>query len=732
MRHAPILLLFLLVTLGSASAQLPYRAGEEVEVTYLGEWRPARVLNTDRRQGVYCQYTFVSVRERWFDPSDVRRPYEKDAIARARLWKDAGGKFSVVAALLKVDATNVKLRTEAEKEIEVPIDKLSTSDQTFLKRLAKSAPVASGSHRGDVQDLDLSAALEVAPANSNTSLQADPMRSTLTIDEGGAAFEVGNIFDKIGAIIPLGGNDQWLLASLENSSTSSRYKLPTRLMWVSIRRSKMERMHPLPPQVQLKDYYAASQMALTYDANADDAGRPILTLWKSSPSMPQAEAKFSWYASDVGSRSRYGSDGSWARFASDRVVLFRDSQRRLIAWNLAEKKAVWTATQQSSQAPTPELTPNRRYLLVPETNRLRVIDPIQGVELATLACDGEIQSLDVADDGDRVVMLLGNSLEVVDLTGGDKQTVDVGFMDLPGGTTVQWLTRDVVCLSTTASEMLLLSLDRGIPLWRYEFDSGVSLRSVGDDRVRRTIDGHLVYAAPAVERIERGYDRGQTRRGIGVGVVKLPGDEAAGYVKYLKRDELVVFDRGESVRVEVSAIENQDQIRDSIVSHAEANGWTIDDASKNILSATLERGPAVSVQYNFGSQSSPSSRFGPPPGFGPPPSFRPPGFGPPPGFGGRPMQPEPALNVQSASVQPYVSTIELAINGQPAWRARSSSVPQSVRLEAGENLQTKLSAMQAPDIDFFDRTDIPEAILNPEFRTGLGTSLITSQGLQKK
>ena len=43
-----------------SSKFLKFQQGEEVEVHYLGKWREARVLSTDRRRGVYCQYKFVS------------------------------------------------------------------------------------------------------------------------------------------------------------------------------------------------------------------------------------------------------------------------------------------------------------------------------------------------------------------------------------------------------------------------------------------------------------------------------------------------------------------------------------------------------------------------------------------------------------------------------------------------------------------------------------------------
>lgn len=774
-----LLLMLAAIWIDGAHAQstkfLQFRQGEEVEVHYLGQWRAGRVLGTDRRRGVYCQYKFISMRESWFALNQVRREYEKGAISRARLWKDTDGKFSVVAALMASDGTVATLRTEEMKTIKVPIERLSTGDRAFLKRVAKEnlGLTGVGAHRTDVEQFDISTAVEVVISpTSGSAIEPDPMRSSLQVAEGGSAFEVGNSYDQIGAIIPLGGPDQWLLASLENNKRSEHEKLPTRLMWISIEKSKMARMHPLPPGLQLKDYHAASQLALTYDPHAS---KPILSLWKTQPGDAQAKAVLSWYGSEKASKSAHGrGDESWARFANDRMAIFRDSSRNLIAWDFRDRKAVWTTLQETTQAPTPELSPGRRYLLIPESKSLRVLDPIVGNELASFPLDGEIKSLAIADDGRHVLMLLDSTLVAIDLTGAAEQRViDVGFMDLPQTTTVKWLTQDVVCLSTTNAEMLLFSLDRGIPLWRYEFDTTASYRSIGDDRVRRTVDSHLVYAASAERRIERGAKRGQIQRGIGVGAVELPGEDASGYVKYLKRDELIVFDRGETIRIEVDAIQDEDTIRQALADQVRDNGWVLDETSSNVLAAVLERGPSQTVQYRFGSTGfGPPSRFGPsgisppritppaPPRITPPqfapggirpqfgprgPSFGPssrPGssFGPPgsglssrsgPGFGAAPQA--SSGTIKSASVQPFLASIELKIDGKPAWRAKSSSgVPPMIVMREGESLQQKIDEAQKPNLAFFSTTNVPESIINPAFRSGLGTSVITNRGLVKK
>lgn len=190
-------------------------------------------------------------------------------------------------------------------------------DRAYLKRLLKTkvGKAAVGSHRADTATFDMSEAVEVEPsANSVTSLEGDLMRSSLALGEGGSAFEVGNSYDKIGAIIPLGGSDQWLLASLESGWSREESKLPTRLMWVSIKKSKMTQMHPLSPGVQLKDYYAPMKLALTYDSQVT---KPILSLWKSEPGDTRAKLMLSWYGSQHPKGTR---DESWARFINDRIV----------------------------------------------------------------------------------------------------------------------------------------------------------------------------------------------------------------------------------------------------------------------------------------------------------------------------------------------------------------------------------------------------------------------------
>ncbi len=119
--------------------------GDEIEVLFLGDWRPAVVVETDRRGNVLAEFEFAGGQKRQtFKKTDVRMPYETGAMARGRTWSDPSGSFKIRAALLAINDDSVTLRKEDMDEIQVEISKLSTADQRFIQRLQKElGPTAS-------------------------------------------------------------------------------------------------------------------------------------------------------------------------------------------------------------------------------------------------------------------------------------------------------------------------------------------------------------------------------------------------------------------------------------------------------------------------------------------------------------------------------------------------------------------------------------------------------------
>jgi hypothetical protein len=85
---------------------------------------------------------------------------------------------------------------------------------------------------------------------------------------------------------------------------------------------------------------------------------------------------------------------------------------------------------------------------------------------------------------------------------------------------------------------------------------------------------------------------------------------------------------------------------------------------------------------------------------------------------------------ETVTVTPHISTLKIAVNGKVAWQSGTSTgAPPVVRLKQGESAQEQVDKWQRPDVNFFDRTSIPDRILDPAKHEGLGTTVVTNRGL---
>ncbi len=94
-----------------AMAAERYAVGEDVEVFHLNQWKPGVVMESNKR-GVHCSFVFAGgTHDDVFEYDKVRHLFESGALARARTWSDATGKYTVRAALMKISNGKVELRT---------------------------------------------------------------------------------------------------------------------------------------------------------------------------------------------------------------------------------------------------------------------------------------------------------------------------------------------------------------------------------------------------------------------------------------------------------------------------------------------------------------------------------------------------------------------------------------------------------------------------------------------
>jgi hypothetical protein len=119
------------------------KEGEQVEVFFLNEWQPGVVIATDKKGNARVEFEFAAAKQTQdFLRAAIRRPYENGAIVATRTYKDKSGKHSIVAAVIAITDTEVRLRKSDMTEKDLPLTSLSDADQKYLQGLIKK-----GSHQ---------------------------------------------------------------------------------------------------------------------------------------------------------------------------------------------------------------------------------------------------------------------------------------------------------------------------------------------------------------------------------------------------------------------------------------------------------------------------------------------------------------------------------------------------------------------------------------------------------
>lgn len=671
---------------GSSAAE-ELKAGESVEVFFLNKWWPAVVVDTNPRGEVLAEFEFAGGPKRQvFKKNEVRFPYEADALSKGRQWSDASGKFRIRAALLAISGDRVTLRKQDMSELEVPISKLSDTDQRFIKSLEKEAGPGGGRapQPPAVEQFAVgqgSHSWGVSPGNETqrASLAPDPLPGYLKLTQGGLGFPTDDFADRIGAVLPIGGPDAWLLAAVEDP----RQERPTRLIWVSLKRQKIEGKQLLPPGEIVLDYHAPSHRLLTYallKGAGDPWGSPVLTLWEVLPTDKQVNPIVRWNANPDKDRPHT----PWARLVDGDTVVHRWKSHDLAIWDSKGKQMRYQTNQEAFFAPSPTLSGGRKYLFIPEDKQVRILESATGQPVGALPVDDGAAAVAVSEDGRQAAVLGRSTLTVWDLTQADTepQRYQAEAIGTPFQTTLSWLGEQRL-MAEAGVGLVLFSLPHELALWSYEFDMS-AIGKFDGRRVREIVAGHLVYAAS----VQAGM-----QRGLAVGAVTLPGPKVEEIASSLDRQSLMVIKRGTPVRLEVSAGGDTARVTEVLTREIQANGWEIRPTAAAVVIAEMKRGETQQVTYRK--------------------------------FGGG--------DEQTATVTPFISAVRVEVGGKTAWQASTSTgAPLSVRLKEGQTAQGEVDRWQHPDVEFFDRVDMPEEILDPTKKDGVGTTQVTNRGLIPK
>ncbi|MBM4090114.1 MAG: hypothetical protein FJ276_11945 [Planctomycetes bacterium] len=697
-----VILTTLVINLACSSfAADAYKPGDSVEVFFLGSWLPAEVLEVGKQGQVRARFEFANAEKiDIFAPEAVRHEYESGAIWRGRIWTDATGTYKVKAALLEIQPDKVLLRSTDKKEMTIAIDKLSDADKKFLKKLREDAgggvPLAiapkavefdmAWSSMNNVESgfagINLS---ERTVSSSGFTLEPDPLRASMKLIQAGVPLPNGAQGDYLGSVIPLGGTDQWLMVAIENSFSFHK-AIPLRILWASLGKGKVQSMQTIPANEAVVDYHAGSKKLLTYALQGGEHffdGAPTLSIWETEPAATEAKGVIAWRAR-LSKDSPIAHAEPWARFASATLVLQRDEDHHIIAWDIEGKRAAWTTPQESFFAPDPVLSHNGKYLFVPEDQQLRILNPVTGAELGRVTTAASCSGVALKSDGRTLGILTNDRLLLVDLAGQNAIVdMDASAVGTPFGTKIEWVNDELIAVPTSHRGFVLFSTRLQLPIWSYEFDRSVYMTDSRSGRTRTIVNGFLAYAAQT----------SGLNSQVVVGAVEIPEKAVLDATSRLDRKQFMLMGPGTRVRTEVAAYESGDTIQAALRAQVASNQWVEDPNGPYTVSAKLYRGETQTVQYQ-------SMRSG---------------------------------QVISLSGTPIISSYTITQGQQLIWSGASSSgIPPVISLREGQDAQQEVNKWQAADVNFFSRCDIPDSVFDPKKKGGVGTTDITIRGLETR
>jgi hypothetical protein len=674
-----------------------YSKGDSVEVLFLGEWRSGVVLDTNKQGLVKVEFAFAGSKIEVFKPDAVRHEYESGAIVRARTWSDQSGSFEVKAALLKIRPDSITLRKPDGKELEVPIAKLSEKDQKFLTQYRKQ--VGGGIVMAAPPEPIEFAIIETKERESKRvpprqereafasgfQLAPDPVRASLQLSQAGVGFPRTDFHDFVSAVIPLGGKDNWLLASVDNTFSKNN-EHPMRIGWASLSNSKLKTTHVFPSGEQVVDYHAASKQLMTYSQRGGRGfsdQESILTIWKTDPTATEAKGVVAWKAR-ISKKERYSHAKPWARFATGEIVIQRDDDHNIVAWDTSKKSAIWTTVQASFFAPQPVLSPTGKYLLLPEDEMLRILDPLTGDELGNVTTGSSCAAVGLHSDGKTVAILCREKLVIVDVS-QPKSLREIQSNALFALITpkIQWVNDRWLAIESPGGGFSLFSIDEGIMLWSYEFDAATGTNNYFNPLASTIAAEHLVYSA---------HTDGMNGPFV-VGAVKIPEDSVASKIASVRRKDVTLMGPGSRVRLNVQASENNIAVTNAATRKISENGWIADPNGEFTLEAKMYVGPTQSTQYG--------SIMG--------------------------------KETISVSISPHVSQYRILWGNEVVWQSSTTTgAPPMVHTYGGQSVQETVDRFNQPNVSFFSQSVVPDSVVDPKKSKGIGTSLVTNRGLVLK
>ncbi len=412
-----------------------------------------------------------------------------------RIWVDVNGAFSVEAVVESFDKQNVVLKRKDGGVVTIAIDQLSEQDKQYLTDHQQRLNAADNPLRGgppelpeynplpvlklpsDQQNQADSAPIEIGTgttieisASAPGKLPADPAPETIAIRDASIQIFQVDIYDTCSTPIPVtaisetGTRLTSIAMSISRGSGSSIVRAKNQLVRFDTEDRKAYVSLNHPDSIRLYDHHTNSNRSLVltgFSSRGHGGSIGIATGW--GPAGIRLSDLRSIGRPSLDVRSPQPSL-RWAKWIDEEhfAAVINES---LGLWNIYSGRRLYQIDGIDHRA-TPALSGGRRYLAIPFKGGVAIHETETGRALGRIAVDRQIPGVQFSPQSDRLAIACSRRMLCWNLTTAEISG-DVYSRVILGTKAPVWVDSDLIL----SSSGVLLSLFRGIPVWRYDIST---------------------------------------------------------------------------------------------------------------------------------------------------------------------------------------------------------------------------------------------------------------------
>ena len=679
--------------------------GEELIVNGVNPWRVGDTVEAFTRVGSIDTGTIKEIRAQdCLIEFEVGKRTRETAITHDLIrypnqeghwqkWTDQSKSFEVIARYLWRDPTHVTLLRENNKEIRVPIERLSDKLQAMLAERISITPRP--------EKIEFTPAPELAQDTSELpsfeKLQLADSKSVLPLpgQPGGFGFELTH-GDSISAAIVTGDPQGWIAVGTYGSKDLSTDRV-TRLYWTLPAEQKMVPGPSFDGNERILDYSATQKRLITVRVSQDgqfDRAQEYCS-YRLDVGEKYAKPEYRWESPRAS--NLVGDKTSWkAQLVNDHQLLIADG-KLISLFDFNTRGIVYRLDSERHNHFL--LHPSGKYVLF--ANRFYefiLIETTTGKKIAQQKAAGSGRFYEVTSpDGETTTK--ESTLTMRTVYAGfspdgrllaSANTSDVRTWDLANNAPARVLkTRNLKGAAKPSVSVLndrwiwvnssLYSIEKEIVAWSYR-GSGVRMEL---DEVHGN-KAVLAAIGPAASAKAMAY----------IGIAEIPHKLARETIKGLDVEKMLMCKPGIGIRIEA---EGDPRVKAGLMRILKTNDWVEDPESDLVLSGSAVRGERVTKTHAKA-----------PYVYSTDPNFK---------------------KTFTITIEPWIQVIELKFRDRSVWRKISGGFPTTFSpTETQANYQKRADDLNIESYDLFEHATPKATMYYPQFKYGLGESLITPNG----